>query len=783
MDHEMQYGYPNNGRDMLKQPLSFLSGRCYIDLTPVSNSTSNSKFSDDESDDLQLSAATTFSGQAIAVVTWGNPHRDPSSIPNIDNNNIQKTQEADSVNAYFCLASPSNSFYRSGQPMMFHYDPSTFVKLPFDSENKYESLLSSEIGTSCHKIFDIVQETATTTTKLSNYNILNEGNYFHKQNKTLNSFESVSIQVSRDQFQPPMEEDPSTQLSSNVCGFVATISPSSEEGLRGLQSLTLRRLRSSHSKLTSNNDNEDSYNKNGNNNSSKQSLLAACIKREMVGRIVCQGTVTKIELPFFRGEEENNTNNRTNSRCHSYKVTHLIPVISSLNEGYSYEGGKYDTRGVYVILPNTLITIEDEGENNVSSSSMKSKTSSLPPTDADENDSQQNTDIEHSSNITSHAIRVLSQTLSTINSQFEKKKALLAVNANSSITTQKMSMVTTMIPKAFLLSGPPGVGKTYAVRTAMKHAIPSSSSTSTIHLTSIRGSEIMGLGHVAQVMAELARLFQGAIDSITSTTTNDESANVAIVFLDECDALLTSSSPLVSTQLGVLLDRISSSSPSSSAYKYGWDRLVVVAATNRVDSIPSWLRRPGRFDREIVVTPPNAKERERILISLLKEAQLPSKQVSSLDLNEGAEENDDDTESFSSASSSSTLSSDRRSPRRRGFGNDESHESLLISNKSIAATLSKPVQCREKTPIVSALSENNELSKLAEECVGYVAADLASLVRRAMMLQMVSGNDDANGLKNLTTPGDISIEFLRKAMLDVGASVSLGKKILQHKFL
>ena len=41
--------------------------------------------------------------------------------------------------------------------------------------------------------------------------------------------------------------------------------------------------------------------------------------------------------------------------------------------------------------------------------------------------------------------------------------------------------------------------------------------------------------------------------------------------------------------------------------------IVVIAATNRPDSIDEALRRPGRFDREIVIGVPDEKGRREIL--------------------------------------------------------------------------------------------------------------------------------------------------------------------------
>ena len=42
-------------------------------------------------------------------------------------------------------------------------------------------------------------------------------------------------------------------------------------------------------------------------------------------------------------------------------------------------------------------------------------------------------------------------------------------------------------------------------------------------------------------------------------------------------------------------------------------RVVVIGATNRIDSIDPALRRPGRFDREFLFPMPTEKARRRIL--------------------------------------------------------------------------------------------------------------------------------------------------------------------------
>lgn len=83
----------------------------------------------------------------------------------------------------------------------------------------------------------------------------------------------------------------------------------------------------------------------------------------------------------------------------------------------------------------------------------------------------------------------------------------------------------------------------------------------------------------------------------------------AIIFFDEIDGLapVRSSrqdqihSSIVSTLLG-LMDGLDSRG-----------KIVVIGATNRVDAIDPALRRPGRFDRELIFTLPNALARRKIL--------------------------------------------------------------------------------------------------------------------------------------------------------------------------
>ena len=148
------------------------------------------------------------------------------------------------------------------------------------------------------------------------------------------------------------------------------------------------------------------------------------------------------------------------------------------------------------------------------------------------------------------------------------------------------------VPRSFLLSGPPGVGKTYSVKRVLEL------SSSPVHLVSLRGSE---------VLQNQANASQGLEQEFRKAAKLKE--NPVIIFLDECDALVSVEN--VAATLATLLDNLSNE----------WTNLLFVGATNRIDSIPGYLRRSGRLDKEIPLSPPNAKERAMILKSLLEQQQ------------------------------------------------------------------------------------------------------------------------------------------------------------------
>jgi cell division protease FtsH len=147
-------------------------------------------------------------------------------------------------------------------------------------------------------------------------------------------------------------------------------------------------------------------------------------------------------------------------------------------------------------------------------------------------------------------------------------------------------------PRGVLMAGPPGTGKTLLARAVAGEAH--------VPFFSVSGSGFVEL-FVGVGAARVRDLFAQA-----------RSRGPAIVFIDEIDALGTrrdhggfAGSDEREQTLNQLLAEMDGFDESGG--------VVVLAATNRPDALDPALRRPGRFDREVIVPLPNRAERTAIL--------------------------------------------------------------------------------------------------------------------------------------------------------------------------
>ena len=144
-------------------------------------------------------------------------------------------------------------------------------------------------------------------------------------------------------------------------------------------------------------------------------------------------------------------------------------------------------------------------------------------------------------------------------------------------------------PKGVLLHGPPGTGKTRLAQAVANE--------SDANFSIINGPEIMGSGY-GESEKRLREVFEEASRNAP-----------AIIFIDEIDSIAPKRGNVTGetekrlvAQLLTLMDGLE---PRTN--------LVVIAATNRPEAIDEALRRPGRFDREIVVGVPDERGRREIL--------------------------------------------------------------------------------------------------------------------------------------------------------------------------
>jgi AAA family ATPase, CDC48 subfamily len=144
-------------------------------------------------------------------------------------------------------------------------------------------------------------------------------------------------------------------------------------------------------------------------------------------------------------------------------------------------------------------------------------------------------------------------------------------------------------PQGVLLHGPPGTGKTLLAK-----AVANETSAS---FFSIAGPEIISK-YYGESEQQLREIFEDAQDESPS-----------IIFIDELDSIAPKREDVtgeverrVVAQLLTLMDGLESRG-----------QVVVIGATNRVDSVDPALRRPGRFDREIEIGVPDEGGREEIL--------------------------------------------------------------------------------------------------------------------------------------------------------------------------
>ena len=157
---------------------------------------------------------------------------------------------------------------------------------------------------------------------------------------------------------------------------------------------------------------------------------------------------------------------------------------------------------------------------------------------------------------------------------------------------EKFQRLGARIPKGVLLIGPPGTGKTLLAKAIAGEA--------GVPFFSLSGSDFVEM-FVGVGAARVRDMFQQA-----------EGKAPCIIFIDELDALgktrggnIVGGNDEREQTLNALLVEMDGFSSNSG--------VIVLAATNRPETLDPALMRPGRFDRQVVVDRPDVRGREKIL--------------------------------------------------------------------------------------------------------------------------------------------------------------------------
>jgi cell division protease FtsH len=146
------------------------------------------------------------------------------------------------------------------------------------------------------------------------------------------------------------------------------------------------------------------------------------------------------------------------------------------------------------------------------------------------------------------------------------------------------------VPKGILLHGPPGTGKTLLAKAVARES---------------------GAQFFAQSAAAFVEMFAGlGAARIRRLFSQARKHEPAIIFIDELDAVgarrgadISGEKDQTLNQLLVEMDGFDSSG-----------RVVVIAASNLLEKLDPALLRPGRFDRQVFVAPPDVRGRQGVLM-------------------------------------------------------------------------------------------------------------------------------------------------------------------------
>jgi len=309
-------------------------------------------------------------------------------------------------------------------------------------------------------------------------------------------------------------------------------------------------------------------------------LLLAIVIRFVMDRMRTQTTSSKLRIIYPEKKEDPSAN------IFEKFIQALAPSQDQKNQGEGEDGG------VEASTDTTPVTFEDEGPVDGARQARPDMGA------ADDGDGGEKIDAESADEDSddegedSDDVTVIEATrLADVAGMSEAKREVTEI-IDFLVNPEVYTKLGAKMPRGVLLSGPPGCGKTLLARALASEA--------GLPLILCSGSEFVemyvgvGASRVREVFKEAKKIapciiFIDEIDSIGRA--RGGSANQASAEQDQTINQLLTEMDGFEKRTGIL----------------------VIAATNRPDILDEALTRPGRFDRQITITPPTAEGRQEIL--------------------------------------------------------------------------------------------------------------------------------------------------------------------------
>lgn len=264
-------------------------------------------------------------------------------------------------------------------------------------------------------------------------------------------------------------------------------------------------------------------------------------------------TVAKVSFPFLVNQKY----------VIVFQRVDIVYLGKVLRIEISKVSAKYDS-GVYIITSNTKINIEQ-----------------------DEINSGENTTLDKEKGLDDGGYK----NIGGLSKQIAIVREMVETPLNNPELFLKYGLKP---PRGVLLFGPPGTGKTLIAR-AVAHEAGA-------HAIIINGPEVVSKFY-GETEQKLRDIFDEAIEKAPT-----------VIFIDEIDALCPkrdeAPSELEKRVVTTLLTLMDGATTEN-------NRVVVIGATNRPNSLDEALRRPGRFDREVEIGIPTSEGRLSIMTTIM----------------------------------------------------------------------------------------------------------------------------------------------------------------------